>query len=118
MGDWVYLKVSPIKGVVYFSKKGKWSPRYVSPYEVIKKVGKVAYELKLPSEINLVHLLFHVSMLRNYVSDPNAIVPLDVVGVVEDNLTYEEVLVQIIDRQVKRLRNKEVTSVKVLWRNQ
>ncbi|MCF7184064.1 chromo domain-containing protein, partial [Corynebacterium sp. MC-13] len=118
VGDWVYLKVSPMKGVVHFGKKGKLSPRYVGPYEVLKRVGKVAYELKLPSEMNLVHPVLHVSMLRKCVSDPNAIMPLDIVGVVEDNLTYEEVLVQILDRQVKRLRNKEVASVKVLWRNQ
>uniref|UniRef100_A0A0V0GIF1 Putative ovule protein n=1 Tax=Solanum chacoense TaxID=4108 RepID=A0A0V0GIF1_SOLCH len=67
--------------------------------------------------MELVHPVFHVSMLRKCVSDPNAIVPLEVVGVVEDNLTYEEVPVQILDRQVKRLRNKEVASIKVLWRN-
>ncbi|KAH0754464.1 hypothetical protein KY290_024734 [Solanum tuberosum] len=118
VGDWVYLKVSPMKGVVRFGKKGKLSPRYVGPYKVMRRIGKVAYELELPSEMNLVHPVFHVSMLRKCVGDPNAIVSLDVVGVVEDNLTYEEVPVQILDRQVKRLRNKDVASVKVLWRNQ
>ena len=93
-------------------------PRYVGPYEVIKRVGKVAYELKLPSEMNLVHPVFHVSMLRKCVGDPNVIVSLDVVGVFEDNLTYEEVPVQILDKQVNRLRNKDVPSTKVLRRNQ
>ncbi|KAH0669578.1 hypothetical protein KY285_023739 [Solanum tuberosum] len=118
VGDWVYLKVSLMKVVVRFGKKGKLSPRYVGPYEIIRRVGKVAYELGLPKEMELVYPVFHVSMLRKCVGDPNAIVPLEVVGVVEDNLTYEEVPVQILDRQVKRLRNKEVASVKVLWRNQ
>ncbi|KAH0672805.1 hypothetical protein KY290_025037 [Solanum tuberosum] len=118
VGDWVYLKVSPMKGVVHFGKKRKLSPRYVGLYEIIRRVGKVAYELGLPKEMELVHPVFHVSMLRKCVGDPNAIVPLEVVGVVEDNLTYEEVPVQILDRQVKRLRNKEMASVKVLWRNQ
>ncbi len=118
VGGWVYLKVSPMKGVVRFGKKGKLSPRYIGPYEIVRRVGKVAYELGLPKEMELVHPVFHVSMLRKCVGDPNAIVPLEVVGVVEDNLTYEEVPVQILDRQVKRLRNKEVASVKVLWRNQ
>ncbi|KAH0728122.1 hypothetical protein KY284_003987 [Solanum tuberosum] len=118
VGDWVYLNVSPMKGVVRFSKKGKLSPRYVGPYKVMRRIGKVAYELELPSEMDLVHPVFHVSMLRKCVGDSNAIVPLDVMGVVEDNLTYEEVPVQILDRQVKRLRNKNVASVKVLWRNQ
>ena len=84
----------------------------------MRRVSKIAYELKLPSEMNLVHPMVHVSMLRKCVGDPNVIVPLDVVGVFEDNLTYGEVSVQILDRQVKRLRNKEVASVKVLWRNQ
>ncbi|WMV08998.1 hypothetical protein MTR67_002383 [Solanum verrucosum] len=84
----------------------------------MRKIGKVAYELELPSEMDLVHPIFHVSMLRKCVGDPNAIVSLEVVGVVEDNLTYEEVPVQILDRQVKRLRNKYVASIKVLWRNQ
>ena len=91
VGDWVYLKVSPMKGVVRFGKKGKLSPRYVGPYEIIRRVGKVAYELGLPKEMELVHPVFHVSMLRKCVGDPNSIVPLEVVGVVEDNLTYEEV---------------------------
>ena len=72
---------------------GKLSPRYVGPYEVLKRVGKVAYELRLPSEMNLVYSVFHVSMLRKCVGDPNVIVPLEVVDVVKDNLTYEEVLV-------------------------
>ena len=106
VGDWVYLKVSPMKGVVHFGKKGKLSPRYVGPYKVMRRIGKVAYELELPSEMDLVHPVFHVSMLRKCLGDPNAIVSL------------EEVPVQILDRQVKRLRNKEVASVKVLWRNQ
>lgn len=107
-----------MKGVVHFGKKDKLSSRYVGPYRVMKRVVKVAYELELPREMDLFHPVFHVSMLRKCVDDPNAIVPLDVVGVVEDNFTYEEVPFQILDRQVKRLRNKEVASVKVLWRNQ
>ena len=71
-----------MKGVVRFGKNGKLSPRYVGPYKVMRRIGKVAYELELPSEMDLVHPVFHVSMLRKCVGDPNAIVPLDVVGVV------------------------------------
>ena len=78
----------------------------------------MAYELELPIDMNMVHPIYHVSILRKCVGDPSAIVTLDVVGVVEDNLTYAEVPVEILDRQVKRLRNKEVASVMVLWRNQ
>ena len=117
VNDWVYLKVTPMKGVVCFGKNGKLSPRYVGPYRIVKRVGKVVYELELPFEMSMVHLVFHVSMLRKCIGDPSSIVPLEVVNV-EENLTYEEVPVEILDRQVKRLRNKEIASVKVLWRNQ
>ena len=114
--DWVFLKVSPMKGVMRFGKKGKLSPRYIGPYKIIRKVGRVAYELDLPSEFESVHPVFHVSMLRKCIGDPARVVPIDDVQVTE-KLTYEEVPIAILDRQVRRLRNKEVPSVKVLWRN-
>ena len=88
-----------------------------SPYEVIRRFGQVAYELALPQELSSVHPVFHVSMLRKCIGDPSRIVPIEDVQVTED-LTYEEVPIAILDRQVKRLRNKDVASVKVLWRNQ
>ena len=105
-----------MKGVVRLGKKGKLSPRYVGPYEILQWVGKVAYELKLPSELDLVHQVFHVSMLKKCIVDPESILPIEGLGV-KDNLSCEEVPVQILDRQVKKLRNKEVASVKVLWKN-
>ncbi|KAL3363282.1 hypothetical protein AABB24_012529 [Solanum stoloniferum] len=117
IGDWVYLKISPMKGVMRFGKKGKLSPRYVGPYQILTCVGKVAYELDLPSELAPVHPVFHVSMLKKCIGDPVSILPLESLGV-DENLSYEKVPVEILDRQVKKLRNKEVVSVKVLWRNQ
>ncbi|XP_019244332.1 PREDICTED: uncharacterized protein LOC109224199 [Nicotiana attenuata] len=87
VGDWVFLRVSPMKGIMRFGKRGKLSPRYVGPYR-IKVVG-----------------------------DPSTIVPVETIKVNEE-LSYEEVPVAILDRQVRRLRNKEVASVKVLWRSQ
>ena len=117
VGDWVFLKVSPMKGVMRFGKKGKLSPRYIGPYQIIKRLGQVAYELELPQELSMVHPVFHVSMLRKCIGDPSRITPIKDVQVTED-LTYEEVPIAILDRQVKKLRNKEITSVKVLWRNQ
>ncbi|MDV3181270.1 MAG: hypothetical protein Q8830_03655, partial [Candidatus Phytoplasma australasiaticum] len=93
--NWVYLKISPMKGVVQFGKKGKLSLRFVGPYKELIRIGKVAYDLQLPIDIHMIHPVFHVSMLRKCVDDPNAIVPLDVVGVLEDNFTYEEVSVEI-----------------------
>ena len=88
-----------------FGKKGKLSPLYVCPYEILQAVGKVSYELKLPSEFASVHPFFHVSMLKKCIGDPESILPIEGLGV-KDNLSYEEVLIQIIDRQVKKLRNK------------
>ncbi|KAH0709204.1 hypothetical protein KY284_010631 [Solanum tuberosum] len=114
--DWVYLKISPMKGVMWFGKKGKLSTRYVGPYEILKNVVKVAYDLKFPIELAPVHPVFHISMLNKCIGDPVSILPLEGLGV-NGNLSYEEVPVEILDRQVKKLRNKEVASVKVLWRN-
>ena len=71
--DKVYLKISPMKGVVRFGKKGKLSPCYVDPYEILQKVGKVSYELNLPSELASVHPIFHVSMLKKRIGDPKSI---------------------------------------------
>ena len=102
-----------MKGVVRFGYKGKLSPHYVGPYEILQRIAKVAYELKLPSELASVHPVFHVSMLKKCICDPVSILPIEGLGV-EDNLSYEEVLVQILYRKVKKLRNKEVVSVKVL----
>ncbi|WMV41778.1 hypothetical protein MTR67_035163 [Solanum verrucosum] len=100
-----------------FGKKGKLSPRFVGPYKILKRIGKVAYELELPTKLVAVYSVFHISLLKKCVGDPTSIVPLESVAV-KDSLTYEEVPVEILDRQVRRLRNKEVTSVKVLWRSQ
>ncbi|WMV24600.1 hypothetical protein MTR67_017985 [Solanum verrucosum] len=77
---------------------------------------RVAYELDLPNELAMVHSIFHVSMLKKCVGDPTSIVSLEGLGV-DENLSYEELSVEILDQQVKRLRNKEIASVKVLWRN-
>ena len=98
-----------------FGTKGL-SPRYVCPYQILRCVGKVAYELDLPNELATVHPIFHVSMLKKCVGDPTTIVPLEGLGV-DESLSYEEFPVEILNRQVKRLRNKEIASVKVLWRN-
>ncbi|WMV41851.1 hypothetical protein MTR67_035236 [Solanum verrucosum] len=106
-----------MKGVMRFGKKGKLSPRYTGPYKISKRIGNVAYELELPQEIAAVHLVFHVSMLKKYMGDPSLIIPTEDIGI-KDSLSYEEIHVQIPDRQVHKLRTKEVASVKVIWRKQ
>ena len=80
------------------------------------KVGKVEYELKLPSELRSVHSVFHISLHKKCIGNHESILPSKGIGV-KENLSYEDVLVEIIDHQVKRLRNKEVASLKLLWRN-
>ncbi|XP_009786302.2 uncharacterized protein [Nicotiana sylvestris] len=100
---------------MWFGKNGKLSPRYVVPYRIIQRIGQVAY--KLPPKMSLVHLVFHVSMLKKAVGDLLLIVPLKTVEVNQE-LNYEETPVAILDKQVRKLRNKEIASVKVLRQNQ
>ena len=116
IGDWVFLKVSPMRGVMRFDRKEKLSPRYIGPYQIVRRIGKVAYELDLPSDLEAVHPVFHVSMLRKCIGDPSRVFPVDDIQVTEE-LSYEEKPVAILDRQVRRLRTKDVASVKVLWQN-
>ena len=112
----VFLKVSPWKKVVRFGKKGKLSPRFIGPYEVIEKVGPVAYRLALPPELEKIHNVFHVSMLRRYRSDLSHVVSSKTIELRLD-LSYEEEPVKILAHEVKELRNKKILLVKVLWRN-
>ena len=102
-----------MKGMVRLGKKVKLSPRSLGPYEILQRVGKVAFKLRLPSKLVSVHLVFHVSMLKKCIGDPESILSIECLGVYE-NISYEEVPVEILDRQVKKLRNKEVASIKVL----
>ena len=99
-----------------FGRKGKLSPRYVGPYDILHRVGEVAFELALPTKLASLHPVFHVSMLKKVLGDPTSILPVEGLEVDED-LSYEKVPVEILNRQVKRLRNKEIATVKVLWRN-
>ena len=101
-----------MKGVMRFGKNGKISPQYIGPYRISKRVGSVAYELELPQELVVIHPLFHISMLKNRLGDPPLIVPIENGGI-KDDLFYEEILIQILDRQVRKLRKK----IEVLWRN-
>ena len=115
-GDHVFLKVSPTKGVMRFGQSGKLSPRYIGPYEILERVNDVAYRLALPTDLNKVHNVFHVSMLRKYISDPSHVIrhePLQL----RNDLTYEEKPIEVLDQREKQLRNKVISMVKVLWAN-
>ncbi|WMV09937.1 hypothetical protein MTR67_003322 [Solanum verrucosum] len=102
-----------MKGVMRFGKKGKLIPRYIGPYRISKRIGNVAYELELPQELAMVHLVFHTSMLKKCMRDPSLIIPTEDIGM-NDSLSHEEIPVQILDHQVCKLRTKEIASVKVL----
>ncbi|WMV10055.1 hypothetical protein MTR67_003440 [Solanum verrucosum] len=106
-----------MKGVIRFGKKGKLRPRYIGPYRISKRMGNVAYELEIPQELATVHPVFHISVWKKCMGDPSLIVPTEDIKI-KDSLSYEEIPVQILNRRVRKLRTKEVASVKVLWRKQ
>ena len=105
VGDKVFLKVSSWRKILRFGKKGKLSPRFIGPYEVLERIGPVAYRLALPPELAKLHNMFHVVMLRRYYYDESHILPVQDVQVQED-LSYDEEPKAIMDREVKQLRNK------------
>ncbi|XP_030959235.1 uncharacterized protein LOC115981208 [Quercus lobata] len=116
VGDMVFLKVALMKGVMRFGKKGKLSPRFVGPFEILKRIGKVAYELALLPTLARVHNVFHVSMLRKYIPNPSHILNYEPLKI-KDNLTYEEVSIQILDCKDQVLCTKTISLVKVIWKN-
>ena len=105
VGDKVVLKVSPWRKILRFGQKGKLSPKFIGPYEILKRVGLVAYRLELPSELAKLHDVFHVSMLWRYRSDEWHILPVQEIQVHED-LSYDEEPKAILAREVKQLWNK------------
>ena len=98
-----------------FGKK-RLCPRYMGPYEIVERIGEVAYRLRLPPELTGIHDVFHVSMLRKYVADPSHVLRDQPIELKED-LTYEERPVQIVDQKDQVFRNKVIPLVKVLWMN-
>ncbi|GJU27709.1 putative reverse transcriptase domain-containing protein [Tanacetum coccineum] len=114
VGDYALLKVLPWKGVVRFGKKGKLAPRFVRPFKIIEKVGPVAYRLDLPEELNGVHDTFHVSNLKKCLADPTLQVRLDEIRV-DAKLNFVEKLVEILEREFKKLKRSRISIIKVRW---
>ncbi|XP_071739888.1 uncharacterized protein [Rutidosis leptorrhynchoides] len=116
IGEHVFLKVSPNKGIRRFGIKGKLSPRFIGPFEILKRVGEVYYRLALPPALSHVHNLFHVCSLRGYNYSPLHVVQYPLHKIRED-LSCEEDAQEILAREERVLRNKVIHYVKLLWRN-
>jgi hypothetical protein len=110
----VYLKVSPIRGLRRFKVKGKLSPRYIGPFKILERKGEVAYQLELPAQLSDVHNVFHISQLKKCLRVPEEQLPLEELDVQED-LTYEEHPIKILDTAERITRSKRIRMCRVQW---
>ncbi|XP_074292397.1 uncharacterized protein LOC141619267 [Silene latifolia] len=117
VGEKVLLKVSPMKGVMRFGKRGKLSQKFIGPYEILDRVGEVAYRLALPPALARVHNVFHVSQLRRYLSDPSHVLSPEVIEVDEQSCPIRRHPRRFRTGKVRKTRNGETALVKVLWTN-
>ncbi|WVZ52826.1 hypothetical protein U9M48_003846 [Paspalum notatum var. saurae] len=114
--DFVYLKVSPMRGIWRFNMKGKLAPRYIGPFKIVERKGEVAYKLELPSNLSGIHDVFHVSQLKKCLRVPEEQAPLEGLDVQED-LTYTEHPVKILETSKRVTQNKRVKMCRVQWKH-
>ncbi|PKU78227.1 hypothetical protein MA16_Dca026885 [Dendrobium catenatum] len=115
VGDFVFINIRPMKGVLRFDKVGKVSPRYIEPFEIVERIENVAYRLALPATY-AVHNVFHVSSLRKFISDDTSEIITEDVNI-QPHLTYVEKPDHTLEFNVKQLRSREISFVKVLWKH-
>ncbi|XP_073220906.1 uncharacterized protein, partial [Cicer arietinum] len=113
-GDHVFRRVTPTTGVGQALKMRKLTPRFIGPYQILKRVGNVAYQIALPPSFSNLHSVFHVSQLRKYIFDPSHVIESDKVQI-KKNLTFETLPLQIEDQKAKGLGGKTISLVKVVW---
>jgi hypothetical protein len=114
VGDFVYLKVSPTKGVTRFGIKGKLAPRYVGPFEILVQSGSVAYKVKLLEHLSAIHNVFHVSQVKKCLQVSDKVVEVSDVNL-EPDLTYSEHPIKIVDQKERVTRRKTTKFYKVQW---
>ncbi|GKE31778.1 hypothetical protein Tco_1451100, partial [Tanacetum coccineum] len=114
VGDRVMLKVSPRKGVIRFGKRGKLNPRYIRPFKILERIGPVAYKLELPKELSNIRSTFHFFNLKKCLSDESLVIPMKELRL-DDKLNFVEEPVEIMDREVKQLKQSRIPIVKVRW---
>ena len=110
----MFMRVTPMTGIGRALKSKKLTLRFIGPFQITKRVGKVAYQISLPSSLANLHDVFHVSQLRKYIPDPSHEIQVDDIQV-RDNLTVETLPMRVEDRKLKQLWGKEIDLVKVSW---
>src|SRR6266498_2217713 len=116
VGDYVYLRVSPMKGIHHFGVKGKLAPRYIGPFQITEQCGTVAYRLDLPSNLSAVHNVFHISQLRKCTRVPQQVIEVPEVQIGPD-LTYQEYPVRVLDQKERSTRRQTIKFYKIQWSN-
>lgn len=116
IGDYVFLKVSPKRGLIRFGRKGKLAPGFIGPFEILDRVGVVAYRLALPPQLSSIHNVFHISMLRKYEPDSSHVLDWQDLELNPD-VSFEEQPVRVLDSEEWVLRTKTIPMVKILWKH-
>ena len=117
ISDKVFLKVFPTKDMISINRKSKLSPRFIGPFEILERIRLVAYRLALAPEMGGIHDVVHISQLKKYIPDRNRVIPYRPLQI-QDDLTYTEKPIQILDHKVKKLRDKSISLLKISWKSQ